>query len=178
MKHCSTRRPRPPSTSQYRYGPGDVGGYTQRPVSSPLSGMRRRKRQGPLRPAGASRLEVLSSIVCIPLNFPLLGRLSIWFEPNPVPFYTGDNPCYSGVNEWQYTAYLEEQGGAGVTIERFTWDFYDQDGQYLGNRKAPARTSSNGSTTVAKEAPTSQPRRRSAASFALSWASGRPGRWR
>jgi len=89
-----------------------------------------------LRPAGASRLEVLSSIVCIPLNFPLLGRLSIWFEPNPVPFYTGDNPCYSGVNEWQYTAYLEEQGGVGVTIERFTWDFYDQNGQYLGQSES------------------------------------------
>lgn len=27
------------------------------------------------------------------------GRLSIWFEPNPVPLYPGDNPCYSGVNE-------------------------------------------------------------------------------
>jgi len=32
------------------------------------------------------------------------GRLSVWFEPNPVPLYTGNNPCYSGVNEWLYTA--------------------------------------------------------------------------
>lgn len=64
------------------------------------------------------------------------GRLSVWFEPNPVPLYTGDNPCYTGVNEWQYTAYLEEQGGVGVTIERFTWDFYDQDGKYLGQSES------------------------------------------
>ena len=67
----------------------------------------------------------------------LEGRISVWFEPNPVPLYTGDNPCYTGVNEWQYTAYLEEQGGVGsATIERFTWDFYDQDDNFLGQSES------------------------------------------
>jgi hypothetical protein len=63
------------------------------------------------------------------------SRLNVWYEPNPVPVYTGDAPCYS-VTEWQYRARIAEEAGVGLTIERFTWDFYDENGAFLGQSES------------------------------------------
>jgi PKD repeat protein len=58
------------------------------------------------------------------------AKLSIRYEPNPVPVYTGNSPCFSGT-EWHYFIYVSETAGVGLTVDRWTADFYDQIGDHI-----------------------------------------------
>ena len=63
------------------------------------------------------------------------AELSVFFDPNPVLPYTGSCPCWPDLSpEWHYVAYVQEQIGVRVTISRFTWDFYDSSGVWLGRQ--------------------------------------------
>jgi len=58
------------------------------------------------------------------------AKLSISYDPNPVPVYTGNSPCFS-TTEWHYTTYVSETAGVGLTVNRWTADFYDQNGDHI-----------------------------------------------
>jgi len=64
------------------------------------------------------------------------ARLNIWYEPNPVPVYIGDNPCYTDFEpEWHYTVYVAETGGVEILIDRFTVGFYDENGSLIHEKQ-------------------------------------------
>ncbi len=58
------------------------------------------------------------------------AKLQVWYDPNPVPVYTGNSACFSGT-EWHYTIYVSETAGVGLTVDRWTTDFYDQNGDHI-----------------------------------------------
>ncbi len=57
------------------------------------------------------------------------GQLSLSFDPNPAP--RSSSSCAGHTPTWQFTAYLAETGGVGVTIAKFTVNFYDANGKYI-----------------------------------------------
>jgi hypothetical protein len=57
-------------------------------------------------------------------------NLQIFFNPDPVAANT-PRPCSTIVPSWFYRATLTEIAGVGISISKFTWDFYDNNGNYL-----------------------------------------------
>lgn len=58
------------------------------------------------------------------------ANLQITFSPDPVQQDT-TRSCSTTVPSWLFNATLNERNGVGVTITRFTWDFFDSNGNFL-----------------------------------------------
>lgn len=54
------------------------------------------------------------------------ANLQIDFSPDPVP--QSALSCSGGRPAWSFTATITETAGSGITISRFTWDFYNGGG--------------------------------------------------
>jgi hypothetical protein len=59
------------------------------------------------------------------------NSIEIWVESSPVSPHTGPDFCFDVYPEWEYTIYVRA-GTAGIRITENTTDFYDSDGNWLG----------------------------------------------
>ncbi|WP_411727131.1 S8 family peptidase [Methyloglobulus sp.] len=72
--------------------------------------------------------------VCHPdvLDCSKAAKLNLSFNPNPAPISASS--CIGVSPSWDYKATLAESAGVGVTINSFTWDFYDAGGNFLNRQ--------------------------------------------
>jgi hypothetical protein len=60
------------------------------------------------------------------------ANLNLSYTPNPAPI--SNLSCVGISPSWRYKATLAETAGIGITINNFTWDFYDSNGTFLNRQ--------------------------------------------
>ena len=79
-----------------------------------------------------SRTKILNDIVALLPQVVPKADLLLSFNPNPAP--RSEVACLGVTPAWRYQARLREVAGVGVSINNFTWDFYDSGDNFINRQ--------------------------------------------